>query len=175
MRTGRKALACILVCAALLALIASSCGNPAGSSPPSGTLAVVASFYPVQEAAERVGGNLVDVTNLTTPGVEPHDLELTPDQVEAIATADVVLYLGQGFQPAVQDALADAQGITIDLLAHVPTVEPPSGSDEGLTIDPHVWLDPVLYVRLVEEDPRRRDGGGTRRSVHVPSEHRRVR
>jgi len=116
-----------------------------------GRLQVVAAFYPVQEAAQRVGGKLVDVTNLTAPGVEPHDLELTPDQVEAIATADVVLYLGEGFQPAVGDAVSDAQGITVDLLSVMPTAEPPPGSEAGLTVDPHVWLDPVLYEKMIEE------------------------
>ncbi|MGZ5296013.1 MAG: metal ABC transporter solute-binding protein, Zn/Mn family [Actinomycetota bacterium] len=129
-----------------------SCATSGGSNQgSSGKLSVVAAFYPVQEAAERVGGKLVDVTNLTPPGVEPHDLELSPDQVEAIAIADVVLYLGDGFQPAVEDALGDAEGLTIDLLADLPTVEPPSGSEEGLTVDPHVWLDPVLYAQMVEE------------------------
>ena len=116
-----------------------------------GTLSVVAAFYPVFEAAQRVGGDLVDVTNLTAPGVEPHDLELAPDQAEAIATADVVLYLGEGFQPAVQDAIGDAEGLTVDLLAGLSTVEPPGDSEEGLTVDPHVWLDPMLYARMVDE------------------------
>jgi zinc transport system substrate-binding protein len=116
-----------------------------------GRLQVVAAFYAIQEAAQKVGGDLVDVTNLTAPGVEPHDLELNPDQVEAIATADVVLYLGGGFQPAVQDAVADAGGVTVDLLAAMPTLRPPSGSEAGLTVDPHVWLDPELYVKMVDE------------------------
>ena len=80
---------------------------------------VVASFYPLRFAAERLGGACVSVTDLTPPGVEPHDLELTPDAVESIATADVVLYLGGGFQPAIEDAIADAQGETVDLLAVV--------------------------------------------------------
>ncbi len=129
-----------------------ACASTAGSDrASSGALSVVAAFYPVQEAAQRVGGSLVDVTNLTPPGVEPHDLELSPDQVESIATADVVLYLGGGFQPAVQDALVDAEGVTVDLLAGLPTVEPPDGSQEGLAVDPHVWLDPVLYARMVDE------------------------
>jgi zinc transport system substrate-binding protein len=134
-------------------LILGACGHAGGSDDPSasGKLSVVAAFYPVQEAAENVGGGLVDVTNLTAPGVEPHDLELSPDQVEAIATADVVLYLGDGFQPAVEDAIGDAEGVTVDLLAGLPTVEPPSGSEEGLTVDPHVWLDPVLYAQMVGE------------------------
>lgn len=133
-------------------VLAAACSAPGGSADGSpGTLAVVAAFYPVFEAAQRVGGELVDVTNLTAPGVEPHDLELAPDQAEAIATADVVLYLGEGFQPAVQDAIGDARGLAVDLLAGLPTLEPPGGSEEGLTVDPHVWLDPSLYARMVDE------------------------
>ncbi len=77
---------------------------------------VATSFYPVAAAAEAIGGDCVDVVNLTPPGVEPHDLELTPDDVEAIASSDVVLYLGSGFQPAVEDAIGDAQGSTLDVL-----------------------------------------------------------
>jgi zinc transport system substrate-binding protein len=136
---------------AVVVVFGTSCSPSGGSQGSAGTLSVVAAFYPVQEAVERVGGRLVDVTNLTAPGVEPHDLELSPDQVEAIATADVVLYLGAGFQPSVQDAIADAEGVTVDLLAGLPTVEPPSGSQEGVTVDPHVWLDPVLYGQMVDE------------------------
>jgi zinc transport system substrate-binding protein len=132
-----------------LAMATAACSSTAGADAGSGRLQVVAAFYPVQEAAQRVGGNLVDVTNLTAPGVEPHDLELTPDEAEAIATADVVLYLGGGFQPAVQDAVGDASGMTIDLLASMPTVTPPEGSEGGLTVDPHVWLDPKLYGTMV--------------------------
>ncbi len=70
---------------------------------------MVASFYPLAEAAQQVGGEHVQVTNLTAPGVEPHDLELKPSQLEAISTADVILYLGGGFQPAVEDAIRDAR------------------------------------------------------------------
>ena len=95
----------------MLVLLAAACASSGAANDGSpGTLSVVAAFYPVFEAAQRVGGDLVDVTNLTAPGVEPHDLELAPDQAEAIATADVVLYLGEGFQPAVQDAIGDAEG-----------------------------------------------------------------
>ena len=117
----------------VLVLLAAGCASPsvASNDASPGTLSVVAAFYPVFEAAQRVGGDLVDVTNLTAPGVEPHDLELAPDQAEAIATADVVLYLGEGFQPAVQDAIGDAEGHTVDLLAGLPTVEPPERERGG--------------------------------------------
>jgi zinc transport system substrate-binding protein len=111
---------------------------------------VVASFYPLRFVAERLGGACVSVTDLTPPGVEPHDLELTPDAVGSISTADLVLYLGGGFQPAIEDAIDDAQGETVDLLSVVPTRSAEGeGSEEGLTVDPHVWLDPGSFEEIV--------------------------
>jgi zinc transport system substrate-binding protein len=135
--------------ASTLALLLASC-TPNEASNASGSLTVVAAFYPVQQAAQRVGGEAVDVVNLTPPGAEPHDLELTPDGVEAIQSADVVLYLGGGFQPAVEDALAGAEGRTVDLLAGLDTLPPPpEEAEEGLSVDPHVWLAPRLYAEMV--------------------------
>jgi zinc transport system substrate-binding protein len=146
----------VLLCCAGCALrkddpTVASPGSPGGASLPIALHAVV-SFYPLQEAAERVGGGRVAVTDLTTPGVEPHDLELTPNDVEAIDSADVVLYLGGGFQPAIEAAVGDAGGTAVDLLAGFPTLPPPAGEDAaGLTVDPHVWLDPLRYATLVGE------------------------
>ena len=129
-----------------------------GSADPSGdTVDVVASFYPLAFVAERVGGDRATVTNLTPPGVEPHDLELTPGDLETIASADVVIHVGGGFQPAVEEAVvAEASGIRIDALAGAPAL--PGQEDGG---DPHVWLDPALVASfsdhvaeaLVEADP----------------------
>ena len=120
------------------------------AEPGPGTLSVVASFYPLAEAARRVGGDLVTVTNLTPPGVEPHDLELSPDQVEAITTADLVMYLGGGFQPALEDALTQTDATKKNVLDGVGTLAPPPG-EEGPTVDPHVWLDPARFATIVGE------------------------
>jgi zinc transport system substrate-binding protein len=141
------------VAATLMTALAATACSPGSQAPSSdGSIQVVASFYPLAEAVQRVGGGLVRVENLTAPGVEPHDLELTPHQVEAIATADLVVYLGGGFQPAVEDALGDASGATLDASASIRTLPVPSGaSDETLSADPHVWLDPTLYERIVGE------------------------
>jgi zinc transport system substrate-binding protein len=136
--------------ALVLALAAGSCSGPADEPDGEGALSVVTSFYPLAYVTERIGGDCVDVTNLTPPGVEPHDLELTPDGVEAIATADVVLYLGGGFQPAVEDALDEAQGRTVDLLEYVPTL-PGTEEEDAPTVDPHVWLDPSRFATIAGE------------------------
>ena len=127
-----------IVLISLLTAGVAACG---GESDESGaTTRVVAGFYPLAFAAEQIGGDGVDVTNLTPAGAEPHDLELTPREVEEILDADLVLYLGEGFQPGVEEAAAESYGESIDAL-------------EGLQLregDPHVWLDPVLFGRVVE-------------------------
>src|SRR5215210_4875709 len=101
----------VLVLISVLAL--SACGGSSGA----GKTEVVAAFYPIAWAAEQVGGDTVAVRNVTRPGVEPHDAELSPRDVERIRSADVVLYFGSGFQPAVEDAIKGANGRTVDLLA----------------------------------------------------------
>jgi zinc transport system substrate-binding protein len=139
----------LILALTLVTTFPSACNGRAGGTQDD-RVSVVASFYPLSFAAERIGGDCVTVTNLTPPGVEPHDLELTPDAVEAIATADVVLYLGGGFQPAVEDAVGDAQGQVVDVLSAVSTV-PSQGEQakEGLDVDPHVWLDPGRFADIV--------------------------
>ena len=64
----------------------------------------MAGFYPLAFAAEEIGGDGVEVVNLTPAGAEPHDVEFTPRDVERIRSADLVLYAGGGFQPALEEA-----------------------------------------------------------------------
>lgn len=102
----------------------------------SGRTSVVAAFYPLAFAAQEIGGEGIAVKNLTPPGAEPHDVELSPRDVEEIRSADVVLYLGSGFQPAFERAVKGARGEAVDLLASVRLLG---------EADPHIWLDPVRY------------------------------
>ncbi|RRD50587.1 metal ABC transporter substrate-binding protein [Arachnia propionica] len=71
-------------------------------------LNVSVAFYPIEFAATKVGGDRIKVSSLTTPGTEPHDLELTPQQIAGLDEADLVIYLG-GFQPAVDKAVAGSK------------------------------------------------------------------
>ena len=85
--------------------------------------------------------------NLTPPGVEPHDLELSGRDVATIADADLVLYFGEGFQPALEDAIDSTSAHGVDLLDAVATR---TDSEEEHGVDPHVWLDPVRYAAIAE-------------------------
>jgi zinc transport system substrate-binding protein len=111
---------------------------------------VVASFYPLAWAAARVAGaSIDDVVNLTPPGVEPHDIELSPGDAETIRDAELVVYIGGGFQPALEDAIAARERRSLNLLR--------DGED------PHVWLDPIRFAQAVE---RIADATGGARSAY---------
>ena len=118
-------------------LVLGACGDDEPSSAASDgdggeRLEVVAAFYPAAEAATRVGGDLVEVTNLTPAGTEPHDVELTSDQVDALEDADLVLYLGQGFQPEVAEIAEGRNGASVDLLEGI---DLEAGGSEALAAD----------------------------------------
>jgi zinc transport system substrate-binding protein len=131
LRAARLALPVVAVALALAACAPGSVGH--------GRPRVLASFYPLQLVAQQVGGSRVDVTSLTPPGAEPHDLELSPAQVSRVGAADLVVYLAH-FQPAVDDAVAAAPPAHVVDAATLTTLQPLAGATG--TIDPHFWLDP---------------------------------
>jgi zinc transport system substrate-binding protein len=125
-------------------LVIAGCGASAGAR---GRQTVAAAFYPLAFVAQQLGRTKLEVEDLTPTGAEPHDVELTPGDVARVQRADVVLYLSHGFQPAVEQAVAGARGKRIDALAGVELRR--GVGDEAGTADPHVWLDPVLFARIV--------------------------
>lgn len=157
--------AVVAIAAALAAVTLAGCGGSSASGDSSGgsgdKLDVVASFYPLEFIARTVGGDAVNVTTLTAPGVEPHDLELTPKQVGEIAGAKLVIY-EKGLQPAVDEAVdqnAKDAGFDVATAAKLENTgaefEEHEEGEEGeehageSELDPHFWLDPVRYADVI--------------------------
>lgn len=164
---ARAFLAAPLALVVLAALTAGGCaatgpGGPGDREDPD-LLRVVAAFYPLRFVAERVGGDRVSVAPLTPPGVEAHDLELTPSLVSEIAGADLVIYLS-GFQPAVDDTVTAYARLALDVAEVVPLIGTDHGrggggqdddhqdddQDHGAA-DPHLWLDPDRLATIAAE------------------------
>jgi zinc transport system substrate-binding protein len=142
--------------ASVVLLAVTACGAAGADGPDAGStegLRVTAAFYPVQWAAQRVGGEHVSVHGLTKPGVEPHDLELTPRAVGELAASDVVVYLA-GFQPAVDEAVrtqAPDAGFDVSPAADLTLATTAEGHDHAEAVaarDPHFWLDPVRLEQV---------------------------
>lgn len=189
-RTARLAMPALLAATALT-LAACSVGESAAessadsatdassSSEATGqTIEVVAAAYPLEFLATAVGGDRVTVESLAPAGAEPHDLELAPAQVNTVENADLVVYL-EGFQTAVDEAVAQTSSTALDLIPVTLAVEHEhegesedehddhdhaeeseeseesedshDGHDHGdLAFDPHVWLDPVRMAAAAE-------------------------
>jgi len=140
-----------------LALLGAGCGIAGEDAAGSGGPEVIAAFYPLEFVASEIVGDSATVTNLSPPGIEPHDLELAPGQVRSLAEADLILYLGEGFQPAVEDVIGELSGTAlIDGLETQDGLLQGSDQDEDEVeeeheegaSDPHIWLDPTRVASL---------------------------
>ncbi|MFF3497993.1 metal ABC transporter solute-binding protein, Zn/Mn family [Streptomyces sp. NPDC003247] len=143
-----------------------ACSGGSASAGNTDKFDVVASFYPMAFLAEQIGGDHVEVSTLTEPGQEPHDLEISAKQRVTVEEADAVLYL-KDLQPSVDDTVAqsgvrtkiDAASLTT-LEEHGTEVgghadehaeEEGDGHDhEEGGLDPHIWLDPVKYAEVAD-------------------------
>ena len=109
-------------------------------------LKIVASFYPIYEFVKRVGGNNVNITTLIPIGVEPHNFEPTIQQIQNAESADLIIYNGAGLEKWIDKIdskfkVDASQGLNLFK---------GNDSESAGTYDPHVWLDPVLAEKEVE-------------------------
>lgn len=147
----------------------SACSTDSAAAGGTGKFDVVASFYPMAFLAERIGGDHVNVTSLTEPGQEPHDLEISARQRTQLEKSDAALFL-KGLQPSVDEAVTQS-GIRTKIDATTLTTLEEHGSEVGGHAaehedehaaedeheheetggkDPHIWLDPVKYAEVAE-------------------------
>ncbi|MEU5094725.1 metal ABC transporter substrate-binding protein [Streptomyces sp. NPDC020996] len=150
------AVATTVVTALALASLSACSGSAAAGN--TDKFDVVASFYPMAFLAERIGGGHVNVTTLTQPGQEPHDLEISARQTAQLQESDAVLYL-KNLQPSVDDAVAQSEVKTKIDAASLTTLEEHGNEvgghaaahgGEAAGKDPHIWLDPVRYAEVAE-------------------------
>jgi ABC-type Zn uptake system ZnuABC Zn-binding protein ZnuA len=109
-----------------------------------GRLRVVATTTQVVDLAANVGGDRVRVTSLLKPGIDPHDYEPSPADIDAIAHADLVLENGVGLEAWLSDTI-DSSGFD------GPVVDTSQGVRlrmVGGAPDPHIWQDPRNAERM---------------------------
>lgn len=173
--------------ALLIGMLLSGCTNSSTTSTPVipsspaeqqtvHKLQIVTTIYPLADFTQQVAGEYADVKNLVPPGVEPHDWEPTPKDMELIQKADVFIYNGGGFEGWVPDALkstSQSKRVVVETIQGIDLLEAPEGEEkahesegeEHTHLDPHVWLDPVLAQKqvtsiqeaLMKADPTHQD------------------
>jgi len=117
---------------------------------PSGKLKVVATFYPLYNFAENVGGERVVVTSLIPQGIEPHEFEPSPATIRQLNEADIFIYNGAGMEPWVPQLLKGTDStklLSVDTSKRVELISSQDPDKPGT--DPHIWLDPLNAERQV--------------------------
>jgi ABC-type Zn uptake system ZnuABC Zn-binding protein ZnuA len=138
----------VLLAACLAVLLAAGCSGSGGATADrdgqGGRLRVVATTTQVADLAANVGGDRVRVTSLLKPGIDPHDYEPSPADIDALAHADLVLENGVGLEAWLRDTI-DSSGFD------GPVVDTSQGVRlrmVGGAPDPHIWQDPGNAERM---------------------------
>jgi manganese/zinc/iron transport system substrate-binding protein len=114
-------------------------------------LTVVATTGMIADAARQVGGDLVDVTALMGPGIDPHAYRQTRSDIVATAQADLVLWNGLYLEAQLEEFLLQL-GETrpvVALAEAIPQTQLIGSEDYAGRFDPHVWMNPNLWSRVV--------------------------
>lgn len=114
----------------IIILFLSACSPKTNSD----KIQVITTFYPLAYFTERIGGDHVEVVNLTENSGDAHHFEPVMQDRIKIEEADMFVYNGLGLEEWVEDVL---KSVEKDLLI----VE---SSADMKSEDPHIWLDPVL-------------------------------
>ena len=107
-------------------------------------LKVVSSFFPIDQFVGKVGGEAIERMLLIPKGVEPHDYEPTIKDIEHVDSADVLVYNGLGFENWI-GKMSNPQKIDASKGLNASYLD-----ERNMTFDPHVWLDPLLAKKQVE-------------------------
>jgi ABC-type Zn uptake system ZnuABC Zn-binding protein ZnuA len=171
--TRSRRLSALAVGAASVALLA-SCATP-GASETDG-VRVVATTTQVADFAREVAGESAEVTGLLEPGQSAHSFDPSAAQLLALGTADALVVNGAGLESWIDDAVAASgfDGVIIDAstgieleatgdahgdghdhaadgdAADAHAAETDDAHDDHAEGNPHIWTDPVLAERMVE-------------------------
>jgi zinc/manganese transport system substrate-binding protein len=151
MQRRRIVVTAVLVVAGVAAGCSRQQPAASGDGPPAAgrVLNVVATTTQVADFARNVGGDQVQVTSLLKPGVDAHDYEPSPADLEAIARADLVVRNGVGLEEWLDDTVKSSgftgpmvdtsQGVKLRAGGHAEEGEEQAGGDDH---DPHIWQNP---------------------------------
>ncbi len=168
------------------ALAFAGCGSGGSGQAAGGgdRLDVVATTPVVADFVRNVGGDRVHVVQILKPGVDPHDYEASPADIQAIADADLVVESGVGLEAAWLDDTVSSAGYDGEVVdaSHGVKVRTGNGDEEQKAGDPHIWHDPAnarimvgdIAAALAAKDPAGKAGyaaqrGGVRRQARARS------
>ena len=115
-------------------------------------LQVVATTSMIADLARMIGGERAEVSALMGPGVDPHAYRQTRTDIVKMTRADLVLANGLYLEAQMEEFLAqlgERRPVLAAAEAAIPEDLRLGSEDYAGRWDPHVWMDPALWSRLV--------------------------
>lgn len=134
-----RTLSRVLAAAAFLAF-----GAGAGEA----ALKLLATTTMLADMAKNLGGDVLEVTALMGPGVDPHLYQAGAGDVKALQSADIVLYQGLNLEGKMGDLFAGLTGMGKKVICVADGLnkdELLKDEDHPQFFDPHIWFDPQLW------------------------------
>ena len=126
--------------------------RPAQHDNAGGKIQVVASFYPLYFFASSIGGDRAQVSNITPPGAEPHDYEMTSGDLMKMEKSQLIILNGAGLESWQDNLQKNIESQKTKIVVAGEGLTTQQVSEDGQTgIDPHVWLAPLLAQKMVDK------------------------
>lgn len=117
------------------------------NSKQSNKITITASYYPLYDFAKNIGGDKVEITNITPAGSEPHDFEPSAKQLASAYQSDIFIYNGAALEPWANDFLKDYKNTIVKSSNNIDLIKL---AENNNLHDPHFWLDPVAAKKIVD-------------------------
>ena len=113
---------------------------------------ILVTFYPIYQFTKAIGKEKIDASIIIPPGIEPHDWEPTIQDIQKMKDADMIIINGAGLESWITKVISINPNVMIvDTSNGIPILEKDSnGLDKIAKKDPHIWLDPVLAKKQVQ-------------------------
>jgi len=109
-------------------------------------ITVTASFYPLYDFAKNIGGDKIEVTNITPAGSEPHSFEPSAKQLAEAYQSNLFIYNGADMEAWTDNFLKDYKNTIVKSSNDISLLK--LSEDNNKLYDPHFWLDPVAAIKI---------------------------
>jgi zinc/manganese transport system substrate-binding protein/manganese/iron transport system substrate-binding protein len=131
----------------LCAVSASACASTT-PAPSISRVKVAATTTQVTALAQAVGSDKIDLTGLLKANVDPHEYEPTPEDVRALANAQIIFINGVGLEKWLDKVITNSgtKAPIVDTSKGVQIREGDAADPQG---DPHIWHSAVNAIIML--------------------------
>lgn len=127
------------------------CAGSAPAQAQDDAVEIVVTIGMIGDLVARIGGPCVRTTTMMGAGVDPHIYRASARDVQALQRADIIFYSGYSLEGQLGDVLERFSRVKPTVAVAEASIDPREliQVQGAYDVDPHVWMDPGLWVQTV--------------------------